>query len=68
MAMSTHKANADAHPRLVVLNSQPWRHTRCQIKENKASARVEAIAIEEDTVAKHHAVIECIAELEDYTQ
>jgi hypothetical protein len=68
MAMSTYKANADAHPGLVVLNSQSQRHTRCQIKEDEAFARVEAIAIEEDAVARHHAVIERIAELEDYAQ
>jgi hypothetical protein len=50
---------------MIVLNSQPRRRSKRQIEEDEASARAEAVAIEEDAAAKRRAVLARIAQLEE---
>jgi hypothetical protein len=68
MTMGTRKANADAHPGRIIINSQQKRRTRKQIEEDEEYARAEASAIQEDAVAKRCAVIAHLAELENSAQ
>jgi hypothetical protein len=63
--VSTHKANANAHPGQPVLDYQQHRRTKKQIHEDNAQAEAAACAKEEEATAKHRATIKRIAELED---
>ena len=65
MPVTTRKSNADAHPGHIVLETQKTKRTRQQIEEEEALARSEARAKKVQAAAKHRAVMQRIAQLED---
>lgn len=65
MPISTRKANANAHPGRIVLETQQTRRSSQQVEEDKNRARAAAIAEKEAKDANHRAVLATIAGIED---
>jgi hypothetical protein len=65
MAVGTCKKNANTQPELILLDTMRPRHTKKQIKEDKARKKAEATAVRLEAEALHHATVAHIAELEN---
>jgi hypothetical protein len=66
--VATHKANADAHPGLVVLASQQRRRSKHEILADKAWAKADAIAAREAILTRERELLERIGSIEDTIQ
>ena len=65
MPISTRKANVNAHPSYIILETQQSRHTKKQVEEDTSWAREAAIAEREENEANCCTVLATIADMED---
>ena len=65
MPISTRKANANAHPGRIILETQQSRRTKKQVEEDTSRAREAAIAEREEKEVNRRTVLATIADMED---
>jgi hypothetical protein len=66
--VDTRKANANAHPGLVVVAGQQQRRSKQQILADKASAQADSISTREAILARERELLARIASIEDNIQ